>query len=41
MPNQSVAQKEKHSMRPIEEEKRAYMYGNEVVVWAALAAGAE
>ena len=27
--------------RPVEEEKRVFMYGNEVVVWAALAAGAE
>ena len=27
--------------RPVEGEKKSFMYGNEVVVWAALAAGAE
>lgn len=27
--------------RPVEGERKAFMYGNEVVVWAALAAGAE
>ncbi|MDO9534837.1 MAG: ferredoxin oxidoreductase [Bacillota bacterium] len=27
--------------RPVEGERQAFMYGNEVVVWAALAAGAE
>lgn len=41
MINQPVTQEEKLLTRPLEGEKRAFMYGNEVVVWAALAAGAE
>lgn len=36
-----VEQEKSQQSRPIVEERQAFMYGNEVVAWAALAAGAE